>query len=105
FISYIRITLVSKSAGTLERDDPHSSIRFRVQKRCCYFAVINILQTSLSEPHACHRADRISHTAIDLDPNDQLLFIGATRIIEIKHSTAEQRHTSPEQLSRTHVPV
>src|SRR5215212_8316644 len=104
-VSNIGVTFVSKNARTLQRHDPHGTFRFSVQECCRHLAVVNILQTSLSEPHACDRANRVSHTAIYLDPNDELLAIRTTRIVDVEQTTAKQRYACAEQLPRTHVPV
>ena len=105
FVLYLRITLVGESSRALQSNDPHRALVFGIQKRRCHLSVVNILQTSLSEPHAGHGTDRIRHAPIDLHPHDQLLTIGAARIVNANRLATEQRHTRAKQLARTHVAV
>ena len=105
FLRNRRESFISQTARTLTSHHAHGFIRFCIQKRCGYLPVINVLQRSLSQPHASRRTDRVSHAAIDLHPNDRFPSISSAWIVESDHAAAEQRHTRTQQLSGAHMPV
>src|ERR1041385_4527708 len=98
-------TLIGQPTRTLQSDHTHSRARFRIQERRRHLAVIDILQRTLAKPHARRGTHRIRHATINLNPNDQLLAIHTTRIVNSNQTTTYERHPRAEQLPRAHMAV
>src|SRR5262245_6509251 len=77
----IRKTLIRQLSGRLQRNHSHCISSFHVKKRGRHFTVVLVLKTALAQTRTSYCTDSVSHTTINLDPDNQLLAIDAARIV------------------------
>src|SRR5215468_577530 len=76
-----------------------------IQECGCELSVVKVLEGPLSQPAARDGVDRVRGTTVDLDEHQQLLFVGAKRIIDSDCPAPQHRHSHAKHLTGTHMAV